>query len=959
MEIIITAADANYFELVQGTILSIREKPQGRNAIIGFFDLGCTPEQIQWLQQRVNIIKQPDWEFNFPSIDEAPTHLKGLLARPFLRKYFPNFDIYLWIDADAWVQDWKAVDLFIEGAKIGRLAIVPEIDRGSEIQYGGLRKFWWQWVYNKYQQAFGEEIAENFYSYPVLNAGVFALHKDAPHWEVWAEFMHRGLQQSVSLMTDQFALNLAVYQGGLFDETEMLPAWCNWTYHHAFPSWDKDKSCFVEPYLPHTPIGILHLSGPDKEKQIQLKTTDRDVIELSLLYTAKLESSFVEQNGLLPVGDYVSPGFKIIQPDSCFPNMIVGDTSGCPWPYLRREIPHNWYADKRYPLIGFVSRDEAHILYNTALKFKGQKSLEIGCWMGWSACHLALGGVELDVIDPILEKPELYESVSNSLQAAGVLDAVKLIPGYSPEKVEEVAADGRKWSLIFIDGNHDAPGPLNDAIICETLAEADALILFHDLASPDVAQGLDYLKQRGWNTMIYQTMQIMGVAWRGNVEPVIHQPDPKIEWHLPEHLQSYLVSGKIAPDRVPERLTPQQKSAFLDPAQQPLVSVIIPCYNQAQFLPESVASVVAQTYENWEIIIVNDGSPDNTSTVARSLSAVYPERSIRLIEKANGGQGSARNAGIAAARGEYIMPLDADDKLNSNALEYLIKISLTSVVPCVAFGAYKMFGIEHHTVNSYDLYSPENLKNFNMLHPSSLYHKSVWHLVQGYKEDRAIQGYEDWEFWVNCHRQNIPFLGTREAIINYRRHPGSALTKVIERHKELLAQIVCYNWEIFDTETIKTAEEILDAAQISIFATQTAERLKKELNLREINLIVFPEWSQSEELLLEELEGIMRSLLTHPDRSKITLLVETSNISQESAELAISDVVMKILYEEDLDIESVGEISFISQLNQREWEALRPMICDRIIMKNENRSAIVESGCEHLPARDIESFSQG
>ena len=1205
MEIIITAADANYFELVQGTILSIREKPQGRNAIVGFFDLGCTPEQIQWLQERVNIIKQPDWEFNFPSINEAPTHLKGLLARPFLRKYFPNFDIYLWIDADAWVQDWQAVDLFIQGAKRGGLAIVPEIDRGSEIQYGGLRKFWWQWVYNKYQAAFGEEVAENFYSYPVLNAGVFALHKDAPHWEVWAEYLERGLQQSVSLMTDQFALNLSVYQGGLFDQTEMLPAWCNWTYHHAFPSWDKEKSGFVEPYLPHTTIGILHLSGPEKEKQIQLKTTDQDVIELNLLYSPKLESSFLGSNDSLPVGDYVSPGFKEIQPDRCFPNMIVGDTNGCPWPYLRREIPHNWYADKRYPLIGFVSRDEAHILYNTALKFKGKKALEIGCWMGWSACHLALGGVELDVIDPILEKPEVYESVSNSLQAAGVLDLVKLIPGYSPEKVEEVAADGRKWSLIFIDGNHDAPGPLNDAIICETLAEADALILFHDLASPDVAQGLDYLKQRGWNTMIYQTMQIMGVAWRGNVEPVIHQPDPKIEWHLPEHLQSYLVSGmsigrafrtEVALNQVTDQLSPQQTSAytneyyeliqngsrssaqqiiplliellqpfpptsvvdvgcgvgnwlavfkefgiedclgidgdyvdpnllqiplsqftshdlkqplpiekkfdlaislevaehlpsecgeqfinsltqlapvilfsaaipfqggvdhfneqwpqywvklfqnngyavvdllrkkiwsnekvepwyaqnlfifvkqeclyrypelekayqnsnlsqlaivhpkiylyslsttkptskddqpsppvnvFLEPGKQPLVSVVIPCYNQAQFLPESVASVVAQTYENWEIVIVNDGSPDNTSEVARNLIAMYPHKSIRLIEKANGGLASARNAGIAAATGEYIMPLDADDKLSSNGLDYLMNISLNSEVPCVAFGSYKMFGLEHHIVNSYDLYSGENIKNFNMLHPSSLYHKSVWDLVKGYKEGMIVQGYEDWEFWVNCHRQNIPFLGTREVVINYRRTEGSMIGKAMEKHQQLLAQIIYYNWDIFDVETIKNAEEILEAAQITLAAAPTSARLKKELNLREINPIVFPEWNQPEELLLEELESIMRVLLTAPERSKITLLVESSNISKESAELAISDVVMKILYEEDLDIESVGEISFISQLNQREWAALRPMICARIIMKNENRSAIVESGCEHLPGRDIESFSRG
>lgn len=256
------------------------------------------------------------------------------------------------------------------------------------------------------------------------------------------------------------------------------------------------------------------------------------------------ETVKVIEHALLPFKDYVSPGYEIIQPDQHFPNMVVGDTNTCGWSYLRREVPHNWYVDKRQPTIGFLSRDEAHIVYNTALKFKGKKALEIGCWLGWSACHMALAGVELDVIDPLLDREDIYQSVRNSLKDAGVLDSVNLVGGYTPQKVEELAEQlQRKWSLIFIDGDHEAPGPLNDAIICEQLAEADALILFHDLSSPDVAQGLNYLKQKGWNTMVYQTMQIMGVAWRGNVEPVQHKPDPKVNWNLPEHLQNYSVSG--------------------------------------------------------------------------------------------------------------------------------------------------------------------------------------------------------------------------------------------------------------------------------------------------------------------------------------------------------------------------------------------------------------------------------
>jgi SAM-dependent methyltransferase/predicted O-methyltransferase YrrM len=1065
MQIItITAADANYFELVRGTILSVREKPEGANVAIGFFDLGCTPEQLEWLETQVNIIQKPDWEFNFPGKNEAPHYLKGLLARPFLRRYFPNFDIYLWIDADAWVQDWQAVELFVKGAAKRGLAVVPELDRGYYLAYGKL-PWYWEFVYRDYQAAFGEEVAKQLHSYPTINAGIFALHKDAPHWELWAEYLDEGLQRHVSLMTDQIALNRLVYGTEMFDRTEMLPAGCNWSCNFGLPVWDKQRRCFVEPYLPHGAIGILHITG-HKHDLVKLATTDGNQVEISLRYQPiqqpvspqlKSEKMTVQppsqiQNNTLPVGDYVSPELKIILPDAYFPNMIVGDTNTCPWPYLRREIKHNWYVDRRASSVGFLSRDEAHILYNTALQFSGKKALEIGCWLGWSACHLALAGVELDVVDPLLERDDIRQSVIDSIQgalnASGVQTTVELIPGYSPQRVEALAAQfNRKWSLIFIDGEHEGDGPLNDARSCEKLAEEDAIILFHDLAAPAVAKGLDYLKQQGWQTIVYQTMQIMGAAWRGNVEPVKHQPDPNIYWDLPAHLQGYEISSLNGIDSTPyskenkkkqshytrdfyeligegtrssaieiipllldllqpilpksvvdvgcgtgswlaafqklgiadclgidgdyvdrtllqiplnqfqsadlkqplqlkrkfdlaislevaehlpatcaetfvnsltqlapvilfsaaipfqggvEHVNEQwpqywvnyfhtkgfavvdclrrkiwnndkvepwyaqnififvkqeylsrypmleseyqntdlnqlaivhpkiyfyslqaaQKSAQTESFRQisasqqlenrPLVSVIVPCYNQSHFLPQAVTSAIKQTYKNLEIIIVNDGSLDTTSTVAKNLIAANPQHKIRLVEQTNQGLSLARNAGIAAANGEYIMPLDADDILAENALNSLLEICLKSHVPCVAFGSYQMFGTENRIVPSSDLYSPENIKHSNMIHPSSLYHKSILDLVAGYKIGMK-EGYEDWEFWVNCHRHNIPFFGTKEVVVNYRRSQGSMLEKAQQHHEKLVAQIVCYNRDIYDIESVKNAEKFLEA----------------------------------------------------------------------------------------------------------------------------------------------------
>jgi predicted O-methyltransferase YrrM len=245
-----------------------------------------------------------------------------------------------------------------------------------------------------------------------------------------------------------------------------------------------------------------------------------------------------------PPGDYVSPGLKRIKPDAAFPFMTIGNPAQHPWPFLRREIPHNWYADRRSPDTGFVSRDEAHILYNTALLFEGSAALEVGCWLGWSTCHLALAGVRLDVVDPLLANPDFHGSVAQSLIGAGVRDRVRLFPGSSPDKVFELAALlDRRWPLIFIDGSHERPAPLNDAKAAHIVAAADALVLFHDLASPDVEQGLAYLRDLGWNTLVYQTMQIMAAAWRGRVTPIPHVPDPAVAWPLPDHLRTYRISG--------------------------------------------------------------------------------------------------------------------------------------------------------------------------------------------------------------------------------------------------------------------------------------------------------------------------------------------------------------------------------------------------------------------------------
>lgn len=249
---------------------------------------------------------------------------------------------------------------------------------------------------------------------------------------------------------------------------------------------------------------------------------------------------------------YVSAGLEIADLDDAFPHMIDGDTTTNSWPYLRQDISHPWYVDERNPTVGFVNRDEASILHNSAKMFKGKPCLEIGCWRGWSTAHIAAGSNSLVVFDPALTDPVFQQDVTASLEAAGLNDRVKLIGGSSPEDVESYSkTTGMRWSFVFIDGDHDGDAPRRDAELISHLAAPSSIVLLHDLMSPYVARGLLQLKALGWQVKLYMTTQIMGVAWRGDAAPLEHTPDLDQYWWLPAHLHGLSVSG--APQGFPFR----------------------------------------------------------------------------------------------------------------------------------------------------------------------------------------------------------------------------------------------------------------------------------------------------------------------------------------------------------------------------------------------------------------------
>lgn len=249
------------------------------------------------------------------------------------------------------------------------------------------------------------------------------------------------------------------------------------------------------------------------------------------------QTASVIERAVLPAGEYAAPGLEMVRLDRHFPHRVPASPETLVWEHLRDDVPHTFFIDERAPGTGFLNRDESILLFNIARQFRGRRALEVGCWLGWSAAHLAAAGVVLDVIDPALSNPMIRQSVTASLESAGVLQRVTLHAAASPAAIDDLARQGGRWSLFFIDGNHEAPHPLFDTATAVEYATPDAAVVFHDLASPDVSQALDYLQARGWQVRLFHTAQIMGMAWRGDVVPPVHLADPAVAWHVPRHLR--------------------------------------------------------------------------------------------------------------------------------------------------------------------------------------------------------------------------------------------------------------------------------------------------------------------------------------------------------------------------------------------------------------------------------------
>ncbi len=273
----VSSADSNYFPMLIEWVHSVRSFKESADMDICIMNAGMTEAQLDDLRPHVTKIVEAEWPCPIPEHKiRGREYLKACVARPFIPDYFPEYDMYFWMDADTWVQSWRGVELFLEGGQRKKITLTGQVDRAYP---RAVRVKWlgrWPWkvrgfYFSNALRAFDFKTAKALLPYHVLLAGAFCMHKDAPHWKRWQELVVQAIGKGKVFTAEQVSLGKMCYLENY--EFEILPGWSHWLCEFK-PLWDEQKGCFVEPFLPHNELGILHLSGFDEMRVNRSVTTD-------------------------------------------------------------------------------------------------------------------------------------------------------------------------------------------------------------------------------------------------------------------------------------------------------------------------------------------------------------------------------------------------------------------------------------------------------------------------------------------------------------------------------------------------------------------------------------------------------------------------------------------------------------------------------------------------------------
>ena len=298
-KVIVSLADSNYFELLNELIDSIKKFEQSKNVSICILDAGLTEDQKNKLSEKIDEIKIAEWDIEVSGYKVSGKEwLKSQVSRAFLPKYFPGYKKYLWIDCDAWVNDWQSVELYFKACENGKLGITQTMGPGYKIVskvkwiFGKLALIKSQNFKHAINSKIGIDKARKLAFAPHINIGVFSLEHDSSCWKIWQDNLAITLKSGKIFGSEGLAINMSVYVDDI--ETEFLPLNCNWIASNLLPKFDEEKQTFVEPYLPNYNIGIMHLAAGlwkddkdmrlDKSVEIEIKTLENKTISKSLRF---------------------------------------------------------------------------------------------------------------------------------------------------------------------------------------------------------------------------------------------------------------------------------------------------------------------------------------------------------------------------------------------------------------------------------------------------------------------------------------------------------------------------------------------------------------------------------------------------------------------------------------------------------------------------------------------------
>lgn len=220
---------------------------------------------------------------------------------------------------------------------------------------------------------------------------------------------------------------------------------------------------------------------------------------------------------------------------------------------------------------------------------------------------------------------------------------------------------------------------------------------------------------------------------------------------------------------------------------RPFVSVVIPCFNHGEFLPEAIASVEQCERASYELIIVNDGSTDEQTckTIGDLQAAGY-----RVIQQTNQGLAAARNAGIQAANGAYVLPLDADNRIRPNYISKAVEILEANPQVSVVYGRPHYFGdAPVNPIPEVAAFNLARLLQDNFIDACAVIRKTAWNECGGYDSGMPALGLEDWDLWLSLAERSHQFFFLDDVVFDYRVRRDSMINGLGNGHR---AQVIEY-----------------------------------------------------------------------------------------------------------------------------------------------------------------------